>query len=702
MAFDTWQKGTKVPCPCHIVADRTLLPITLMLFFEKVFASLESVFDSVGSWLKQPHVLRLGKCTAVTLLASGVLAFVVELIVRGSFRETWMFFGSTWRPWWTTVLLLGLLLAGLDGLLGRVHQSVAIVAPVLLMVAWVCRQKITYLGDPLYPSDFLYVRQICELWPLLVKERPVLVSASLVAIVAMIAVIVWLGAVSRQRFRVLPWRWRLIRILLALPALMIVVAELMDSSRYSTVRDRLRVAPMMWDQKENYSHNGFPLAFTLNLPMAQLKTPAGYSKEAINKIIDRVSVTEEDDDKPRGFWAWLGFGRGKRKEHPDIIMVMNESFWDASRLPGVSFKPDPIPTVRAAQSGHVFSPEFGGMTANVEFEALTGFSNAFLPYGSIPYQQYVRGPLPSLANALRRRGYATCAVHPFREWFWNRKAVYEAFGFEEFLSEERLSGQALEKRGPLASDKALTEEIIRQVEQRGKQKTPVFLFAVTLQNHGPYESLRYEKVSIQVSAGEKEKSPSYSGLDEETWAAISSYAEGTADGDQGLARLIKWAKGRKRETVLVFFGDHLPPLGDVYVDTGFMPGRVAARSGPPEVMKAQHETPLVVWSNRGGAKKNIGTISPALLPFHVLQTARISHPYYTGFLGEVQRHYRVVDRNLRIKPDGTSISGALSGAPAGDGLEHPEGDILLREYRNIQYDMMFGNRHALPLFQSAP
>ena len=39
----------------------------------------------------------------------------------------------------------------------------------------------------------------------------------------------------------------------------------------------------------------------------------------------------------------------------------------------------------------MFSPEFGGMTANVEFEALTGFSNAFLPYGSIPYQQYVRG-----------------------------------------------------------------------------------------------------------------------------------------------------------------------------------------------------------------------------------------------------------------------------------------------------------------------
>ena len=62
-----------------------------------------------------------------------------------------------------------------------------------------------------------------------------------------------------------------------------------------------------------------------------------------------------------------------------------------------------MPNVRAVRSGSMFSPEFGGMTANVEFEALTGFSNAFLPYGSIPYQQYVRGPVPSLANFFRSR-----------------------------------------------------------------------------------------------------------------------------------------------------------------------------------------------------------------------------------------------------------------------------------------------------------
>ena len=102
-------------------------------------------------------------------------------------------------------------------------------------------------------------------------------------------------------------------------------------------------------------------------------------------------------------------------EKPDIIIVMSESFWDPTRLPGVKITPDPIANVRKLRSGSMFSPEFGGMTANVEFEALTGFSNAFLPYGSIPYQQYVRGTMPSLATFLKSEGYRTRAIHPFAQ-----------------------------------------------------------------------------------------------------------------------------------------------------------------------------------------------------------------------------------------------------------------------------------------------
>ena len=158
----------------------------------------------------------------------------------------------------------------------------------------------------------------------------------------------------------------------------------MDYATFSWARDRLQIIPMMWDQKENYASQR--LCHRLRAQRAD-----GQGDGARRAIRQEAIEAHRTACRRRV---------GPAAERPDIIMVMSESFWDPTRLPGVTITPDPIPNVRALQSGHVFSPEFGGMTANVEFEALTGFSNAFLPYGSIPYQQYVREPLPSLATFL--------------------------------------------------------------------------------------------------------------------------------------------------------------------------------------------------------------------------------------------------------------------------------------------------------------
>ena len=178
----------------------------------------------------------------------------------------------------------------------------------------------------------------------------------------------------------------------------------MDYATFSWTRDRLQIIPIMWDQKENYASNGFAIAFALNVPMAKVKAPPSYEDE----VIDAIGPAATGVSMPA--------------EKPDIIMVMSESFWDPTLLPGIDdhARSDSERPRRAVR--HVFSPEFGGMTANVEFEALTGFSNAFLPYGSIPYQQYVRGAVPSLATFFRGEGYATRAIHPFEGWFWNRDA----------------------------------------------------------------------------------------------------------------------------------------------------------------------------------------------------------------------------------------------------------------------------------------
>jgi phosphoglycerol transferase MdoB-like AlkP superfamily enzyme len=529
------------------------------------------------------------------------------------------------------------------------------IAPVALLLAAIGHQKSLYLGDPLYPTDFLYSRQIVELAPLLVKERPFTAVMIAVGGAAALFLLVALWRHWRRRFPAIRWRMRMARLAVVLPALAFFVS-IMDFATFSWTRDRLQIIPIMWDQKENYASNGFAIAFALNVPMAKVKAPPSYEDDVLDAI--RPGPT----------------GISMPEEKPDIIVVMSESFWDPTLLPGTTITPDPMPNVRALRSGSMFSPEFGGMTANVEFEALTGFTNAFLPYGSIPYQQYIRNPIPSLATFFRGEGYVARAVHPFQKWFWNRSAVYKAFGFEQFKSEENMP--VMQKRGIFASDESLTKEIIREADQL---RDPFFFFTVTLQGHGPYEANRYAKNTIKVEGN----------LPEADRQVLATYAQGIKEADDSLKMLMKWAKKRDRETIIVLFGDHLPPLNTVYPNTGYMNDVTASRKGSLEQMKNQHETPLVVWSNKTGPVKDIGTISPAFLSYHILKQGGFEHPYYTGFLGNVFDQYHVIDRYMLIDAAGkdTAAWSRQKTTPS-----------LVRDYRFLQHDMMFGKRFATDRF----
>ncbi len=58
----------------------------------------------------------------------------------------------------------------------------------------------------------------------------------------------------------------------------------------------------------------------------------------------------------------------------------------------------------------------------------------------------------------------------------------------------------MQKRGPLASDAAMTDEIIREADA---SEDPVFFFAVSLQSHGPYEPNRYYNPTHKVAGADR-------------------------------------------------------------------------------------------------------------------------------------------------------------------------------------------------------
>ncbi|MBP1850974.1 LTA synthase family protein [Rhizobium halophytocola] len=604
------------------------------------------------------RIWRVAQLLAGSFTLAMLTVFLTEWLSRGSLTDIGDFFLAANRPGLAVCGLVCLVFLLVDGVLGRSHQATLVVMPPLLLLAFMSAQKQNYLPDPLYPSDLLFGRQIGELMPVLVAAHPVQAALTGLGVLGSIVLLVSLWVLSRRHLSKLTVRGRIVRIALALPIL-IAAVPFLDYTRFYVLRDRLNMIPMMWDQQANYRHNGFLVAFAFNVPMAKVAAPAGYNANAMQ------AMTPGD----------TGFGYYPTSR-PDIIMVMSESLWDPTRLDGVTFSRDPMPTVRANRSGNIVSPEFGGMTANVEFEALTGFSNAYLPYGSIPYQQYVRRPLPSLATFLRSSGYVAKAFHPFQAWFWNRGTVYPYLGFDSFLSEENLP--TMDKRGIFASDESLTKAIIHEADE---SRDPFFFFAVTLQGHGPYEPNRYARNTIDIESAQ---------LSDSSKAALATYTQGVKESDDSLKKLMDWASSRRRETLIVLFGDHLPPLGTVYTDTGYMPQVVATRRAEPETLKRQHETPLVVWSSRRGVIKDIGAISPSQLPYHIVRLAGLHHPFYTGLLGAVEKRYPIVDRTQLIDPDGVGQMDWQADAA--------EQDPLLNRYRLLQFDMMFGKTYARDSF----
>lgn len=595
----------------------------------------------------------------INIAVSFVLVFAVQ-IAATSYTSAVVFSGSSPREWCFTAIFIFTSCLFFDSLTGRKYIAIAPICCVISLLAIISGQKYGYRSEPLYPWDFLFVDQVFDLLPLLLKEHPLsfsfIVALLSFLIVAMVAAVLVFARSSKMESG--------LRIGLGASSLIILMCFIYSISPRGSLQlyKATKIMNMAWDQSINYPKNGFLLAFSFSLNSALISKPA----VGIESVLSSFAPVHNSSTSDNG----------------DVVIVMNESFWDATKLPGIKFTPDPMPTVRRLQKGEVFSPVYGGGTANVEFEALTGFSNSFLPAGSLPYQQYIIRNTPSIIWALRNIGYRSIAIHPYHRWFWNRESVYSKLGFEKFISLEQMSPD--QSRGPFFADEALSAQILRTLEESEK---PTVIFAVTMQNHGPYERNRYTKKNINLKIN--------SNIDLTNEDGLQTYAEGINDGDLALNSLVLELSKRKRRTLLVFFGDHLPMMGhnlDVFKKTGFISGQESNLNAVE--LKKMRTTPLVIWSNVKNDFEDQGVISPSFIPNIIDQALGLNNQFYGEFLGSLRKQYNIVDQTVLGHSSGELEQNWRSKSSA-----------LLDKYQSIQYDLMFGNEISIqrlfPYFDNA-
>ncbi|WP_374724197.1 LTA synthase family protein [Calidifontibacillus erzurumensis] len=611
---------------------------------------------------KSSVVIKIAKILYTLLfvaIAAGILLIVMETFIRGDFLEAKKWMEEHYNPFILNYLIFIVFFLLFLGLFNDLLFSTFAFSLFILLLSFINRYKYMFLGENLYPWDILLYQQMFNLFPELIKEvdQQKLILASITFVVIMAALIFIKKKITFAVFR-LDLLKRLVLIVLSVGLIISFFA--FRSTPLKHLFQTLQITHINWNQDSNYRINGFMLSFVLNTESTIVFPPQGYGKA---NILQTVGDLEErlPQEKPVN----------QLEQKPNIIFIMNESFWDPTQLQSVTFSKDPMPTVRQNQIGWLLSPQFGGGTANIEFEALTGFSVSFLPTGSIAYQQFIGRPTPSLATVLTKQGYEATAIHPYYDWFWNRKNVYKHIGFHKFVSLDDFEKNKAEYRGPYIADLEVTKEIIKTTEATEK---PDFIYAVTMQNHGPYEKGRYGNVRVNIESSQ---------LSEEARGSLETFTQGVYDADQALAELMEYYEKSEEPTIIVFYGDHLPFLGADYLtykEAGFVDGEWSL-----DEYRKMRTTPLVVWNNFSEDIPSLPeTISPSFLAPYVLDLAGIEKPLYYRFLEEFS--HQMPGFTTSVKSDG---SGELHKST-------PENVKPLEDtYLRLQYDLLFGKQYSM-------
>ena len=397
----------------------------------------------------------------------------------------------------------------------------------------------------------------------------------------------------------------------------------------------------------NYDENGMMLGFILNAEYLKVPVPSNYQESSIKQIIAATKATYTTDPNFK----------------PNIIFVMSEAFWDPTLMKNVSFSQDPIPFFHSLQksqtSGLMLSPVYGGGTANTEFEALTGFSTQFLPCGVIPYAQYVNRPIEALPTILQRQGYTTTAIHTYDNWFYNRNNVYKDFGFDKFVSKEFFNNPEI--KGQYIRDTELSRKILDVVNATNQ---PNFIYAISMQNHGPYSNAENPQNTIKVRD---------SNLSQVSLALLDNYSNSISDVDQALKQLIEGLNQSKQPTEVIFYGDHLPMLGDnysVYNEAGFIKGDNSSQD-----YLNLHSVPFVTWNNFSTTKQNL-RLSANFMGTFALQLAQKSGSPMTDFLANLMQN----GSDVIINQDSLTQ----------EKITPTEVD----QYKQLQYDLLLGNEYT--------
>lgn len=555
--------------------------------------------------------------------------------------------------------------------------------------------KMRLRNEPIIPADLSFITSgnSESLLSFIPKESQQFVEAT-INIAIWLACLCALFFIIDGRRQFIPCSWRhpfsnlgifvgsLTRIFAAIACIALICSYSFNLSAPGswafTFAGQLGYTPSLFDVKVDAKTNGPATTFLSLTKTKVMDKPENYSRETMDKIAKKYTSIANS----------INTNRKNNVSDSTVIMILSETFSDPTRVPGISLSTDPIPNIRQLKgnttSGLMLSSGYGGGTANMEYQALTGLNlTNFDESLIIPFQQLVPNQkAPYAFNQIWNARYGSSgsdAVHPYLQSMYLRNVDYRKFGFAHLRtldSKPKIAHKQTTDYNPYVTDKAAYQNVLDLIKN---QTHPQFLQLSTMQNHMPYTGwyLNNEFAGADSSTG----------ISADEHQNLETYSKGLSLTDQATASFLDQLNQINRPITVIFYGDHLP-------------GIYSTAEQNPENSSVLHETDYFIWSNNASpahgtklSESDAAYTSPnyfmALAASHM--NAKVS-PYLALLT--------MLHNNL---PASARVAYVTGGASSGDEADldqqgNPiqketfsrETKQLLLDYKLVQYDMTAG------------
>lgn len=522
-------------------------------------------------------------------IAAILLMFFLEYrYFLNDFSKAWDFFFKTPQVFFFNAFLLWLLLVIVWALCGRPIMAAGIGAIALLIITYIHIAKYNSRGYPLLPEDFQLASEastltkFVDIWSIVRLVIAIIITAGL-----FFALSYYCGKKLNLKYEkqegegIIKRHFVIARVLI----LAITITAFMSSTYFARHNEGIRYEPIFlgtrftaWNQNRNYDENGFILGFLYNFQKLSLDAPKNYSEERIGNAKKKYEIIANYENEGRIDPA---------DEDVSVVVILNESFFDPTvefqgkkmtdyyKYEGGDIMPNLHRLQKETASGKMYTLDYGGGTANIEFEVFTGLSNFWM--NVVPYTSLIpkTGKVSSVASMLKSKDFKTTAIHPFNGGMYKRNISLKNEGFDTFITELEMDYKEHDGNSEYINDKSAYEQTLKALrDEKGNQ----VIGLITMQNHTPYNEDNYDNLEFSIEQVE--------GISDKRKSQLETYYQSLHTSDQYLGEFVDELKTLDKKVVVLFFGDHAAGLFNLTND-----------SEDKEVRDLSRVTPYFIYAN---------------------------------------------------------------------------------------------------------